>query len=98
VIDEAGGARVVEAGGQRAGQTQAVIDRAEEERAAVAGERAAGAFNDDFAGAEVGKEERFGITVCHAGTGSQSRAQPIDNIDPNALFTALSNSTVIDPG
>ena len=69
VIDEAGIAPVVETSRQRAGQNQAVIDLAEQERAAVGGEVAAGEIGDDFAGTEVLKEQRLLGTVCRKSGG-----------------------------
>ena len=76
VIDIAGVARVVKAAGQRAGQAQAVIDLAEQEHAAVAGEIPGGELGDDLAGTEVLKEQRLVVTVCRArgGEGRSVRA------------------------
>ena len=51
---------------QRAGQAQAVIDRAEQEHAAVAGEVPGGELGNDLAGAEVGEEKWLLATVCRA--------------------------------
>ena len=49
---------------QQAGHAQAVIDLAQEQRAAVAGKVAAGKIGDDLAVAEGLKEERLVVTVC----------------------------------
>lgn len=73
VIDLAGGARVVEAAGQRAGQAQPVIDLAEQEHAAIAGEIPGREIHHDPAGAEVGKEQRLVATVCR-GRGGAARS------------------------
>ena len=56
--------------GQRAGQSPAAIQLAQEQRAAVAGEVAAGKIGDDLAGAEVLKKQRLVVTVCSRNGGA----------------------------
>ena len=55
MIDIAGIARIAETSGQRAGETQAVIDLAQQQHPAVAGEIADGKVGDDLARPEIGK-------------------------------------------
>ena len=69
MIDEAGVARVVETGGQCAGQPQAMIPLAEQERTPVAGKIPGGKVGHDLAGTEVGKEQRLVDTVCRRSGG-----------------------------
>ena len=87
MIDEAGGARGVETGGQRAGQAQAVIDLAEQEHAGGGGEVAPGKIGDDLAGAEVLKEQRLPGTVCGRGGGA-GRLVWAFNHSPSAALPA----------
>jgi len=77
VIAVARVAPVGEGLGQRAGQSQAAIQLAQEQRAAVAGEIAAGEIGDALAGPEVLKKQRLVVTVClrNGGTGCFHRAQ-----------------------
>jgi hypothetical protein len=62
---------------QRARQAEAAINLAQQQRAAVAGEVAAGKISDDLAGAEVLKEQRLMVTVClrNGGAGCFHKAQ-----------------------
>ena len=62
---------------QRARHAQTAIHLAHQQRAAIAGEIAAGKIRDHLAGAEVLKEERLVVTVCwrKGGAGCFHKAQ-----------------------
>jgi hypothetical protein len=62
---------------QRARQPQAAIHLAQQQRAPVAGEVAAGKIGDDLARTQVLKEQRLVVTVClrNGGAGCFHRAQ-----------------------
>ena len=64
VIHKAGVAPIVETPGQRAGEAQAMIGLAQQQRAAVGGKGAAGKISRDLARTEVLKEQRRVVTVC----------------------------------
>ena len=64
VIHKAGVALVVKTIGQCQRETQAVIGLAQQQRAAVGGEGAAGEIGHDLARTEVLKEQRLVVTVC----------------------------------
>ena len=63
--------------GQRARHAQTAIHLAHQQRAAIAGETAAGKIGGDLAVAEVLKEERLVVTVCgrKGGAGCGHKAQ-----------------------
>ena len=98
MIDEAGVARVVETGGQRAGQAQAVIDLTEQEHAAVAGEVAPGKIGDDLAGAEVLKVQRLPGTVCGRSGGGVRLVRAFNHSPSDALPAPPFNLAMIFSG
>jgi len=69
VIDKARVSLIVEALGQRAHDAQAAVDLAQQQRAAVGGERAAREIGHDFSGTQVLKEQRLVVTVCRQSSG-----------------------------
>jgi len=69
VIDKTLIAGIDKASRQRAGQTQAVINLAQEQDAAVAGERAAGKIGHDLTRTQVLKEHGLVTTVCPRSSG-----------------------------
>ena len=93
MINKAGVARIAETGGQRAGQTQAVIDLAQQQHAAVTGEVAGGEVGDDLACPEIGKEQRLVMTDCRrSGGGAGLRWACIHSLSdalPAPLFNHL---------
>jgi len=72
VIDKPLVAVVGKAGGQRAGQTEAGADPAQEGQAAIGGERAAGKIDRDLARAEVVEQHR----LLGGGGGHKARLWP----------------------
>jgi hypothetical protein len=69
VLDQIGPASIDKAARQSAAQTQRGIDLAQEQRAAIAAEGAAGKLGHDFSRTEVLKEHRLGETLCVTGVG-----------------------------
>ena len=69
VIDKALIASIGKTTGQGAGETQAMIDLAQEQDAAVAGEKTAGKIGHDFARAQILKEHGLITTVCSRSSG-----------------------------
>jgi hypothetical protein len=69
VIHEPRIALIVEADGQGAGEAEAMVGLAQQQRAAVGGERAAGEIGHDLAATQVLKEQRLVVTVCQRRSG-----------------------------
>ena len=86
MLDEAGIARVAKTRGQGAGDAQPVIDLAEQQHAAIAGEVAGGKIGAHFAGAQVRKKQWLFGPVCHAESAGQYRAKPLLERPPNTLL------------
>jgi hypothetical protein len=72
VIDEARVARVVETFSHGAREAQAMVGLAEQQRAAVGGERAAGEIRHDMTWTEVAKQQRLILTSCRRRGGKWS--------------------------
>ena len=69
MIGETPVARVVEAGGERARQTQCLVDLAQQQRAPVARKRAARKVGDHFAWTQVLKKQGLVTTLCRGSCG-----------------------------
>ena len=70
MIDLTGIAPIEKALGQSAGDPQAAIDLAQEQRSAVTGEITTGKIRDHFATTQVLKKKRLRVTVCRGTRGS----------------------------